>query len=66
MTSKQFEDECHSKISSWLWDDNFNQDYQESITLTIAEMRFIANILRKRDGLKQMAPACELDHCKKY
>lgn len=50
MNAKQFQEECNSKITGWLWDDSFATDYQHSITLTIKEMRFIENVLRNAEG----------------
>lgn len=48
MTSKQFEEEC-CMIGGWLWDDTWSESYNAEVTLTIAEMRFIANMLRVKD-----------------
>ena len=55
MTSKQFEEEC-CMIGGWLWDDTWSENYNAEVTLTIAEMRFIANMLRVKDRRDIMQP----------
>lgn len=50
ITFAEFESECESKIGGRLWHNVFNETYQEHITLTVAEMRYIANVLRTRQG----------------
>jgi hypothetical protein len=56
MTTKEFEAACSAKICGDLWDDTFNKDYQEEIPLTVHEMRYIANLLRLKEGLKLLDP----------
>ncbi len=51
ITSAEFEQECQSRILGHLWEDSFNETYSEPITLTIFEMRQIANLLRASEGL---------------
>lgn len=56
MKSKQFEEECTLKITGWLWDESWREDYQERVTLTVEEMRYIANLMRKNEGRMLMEP----------
>jgi len=53
MTSKDFIEECEKRIIGQLFDATFNRSYQEQITLTIAEMRFIAHLLQAHEGVPQ-------------
>lgn len=50
MSFAEFESEGETKIGGRLWTNVFNETYQEHITLTVAEMRYIANVLRTRQG----------------
>lgn len=56
MKSKVFETACSIAISGWLWDESFNTDYSEYVSLSVAEMRYIANVLREKEGLTQEKP----------
>lgn len=56
MTLKQFEEEC-CLIGGWLWDETWSEHYNAEVTLTIAEMRFIANMMREKEGRDIMEPA---------
>jgi len=46
ITSEQLNDEFQCKLSGCLWDDSWSEDYQESVTLTIREMRDVVNTFR--------------------
>lgn len=46
-----FEAGCNNQITGWLWDESYSLDYQEPVSLTIREMRYIANVLRAAQGL---------------
>lgn len=46
MTAKDFKEECNSKLTSDIFDKDWNPDYQESISLTIQEMRDIYRALK--------------------
>ncbi len=52
ISSEAFEHECETKIGGKLFEDSFNPIYQESVTFTVREMRYIANALRKCENLK--------------
>ncbi len=56
MSSRDFEAECSQKLFGSIWDNTWNEDYQESITLSIREMREIANRLRSVDQRAQQVP----------
>jgi hypothetical protein len=51
ITADQFESACAEQIAGWLWDESYNPDYQEKVSLTIREMRHIANLFRTAQGL---------------
>lgn len=50
ITSSDFEKACEAVICGSLWDSSFNPDYTEGVSLSVAEMRAIANIMREREG----------------
>lgn len=52
LTAADFESGCGNQISGWLWDSSYSEEYDEPITLTVREMRYIANVLRAAQGLK--------------
>ncbi len=39
-----------------MWDETWSEDYNVEITLTISELRWLANILRAREGRELMQP----------
>lgn len=51
LSAADFEAGCNNQITGWLWDESYSLDYQESVSLTIREMRYIANVLRAAQGL---------------
>jgi hypothetical protein len=53
---EEWEDACSYVITGCLWDGAFAADYQESVTLSIREMRYIANVLRAAQGMGQKEP----------
>lgn len=55
MKSKDFEEES-AVIGGWLWDETWREDYNVEITLTISELRYLANILRAMEGREIMQP----------
>lgn len=55
MKSKDFEEES-AVIGGWLWDETWSEDYNVEITLTISELRFIANLMREKEGREIMQP----------
>lgn len=55
MKSKELEDES-ATIGGWLWDETWSEDYNVEITLTISELRFIANMMREKEGREIMQP----------
>lgn len=52
ITAQDFESACEGQIGGNLWDETFSLGYQEPISLTIAEMRHLANLLRAAEGRK--------------
>ena len=51
LPAAEFEAGCNNQITGWLWDESYRLDYQEPVSLTIREMRYIANVLRAAQGL---------------
>ena len=52
---------CERQIGGRLMDDSFNTGYQESVTLTISEMRGLCNKLRHIEGKRLVLPFDRLD-----
>jgi len=46
MKPKDFEDACESALGDWLWDESFSRAFTAKVSLSVYEMRLIANILR--------------------
>lgn len=59
ITAAEFEQECQGRIMGNLWENSFNEDYQEGVVLTVSEMRQIANLLRAKEGLDE-GVVCEV------
>lgn len=56
-----FESACSAALIGNLWEDNFNPAYTEHISLSVSEMRYIANLLRLIQGKPQrmcFTPTC--------
>lgn len=51
ITASDFESGCNNAITGWLWDKTYSLRYSEPVSLGIAEMRYIANLLRTAQGL---------------
>ena len=56
MTSKAFELACSNAISGWLWDETFSPSYSESVSLSVDEMRYIANLMRRKERIAREHP----------
>lgn len=56
ITAKDFEEAIQSASLGWIWDESFNPDCLEQISLTIGECRHIANLLRKSEQKPEMTP----------
>lgn len=50
LTVKDFEAACASDLSCDLWESTLSSSYDSSVTLSVSEMRYIANALRAIQG----------------
>jgi hypothetical protein len=46
LSVEAFESACSAALIGNLWEDNFNPSYTEHISLSVSEMRYLANMLR--------------------
>lgn len=66
MSSKEFEEECSNKIGGWLWDETFAEGYSYPITLSVREMRSIANLIRRTESKPCQSPVPFKDEEESY
>lgn len=62
LSVEAFESACSAALIGNLWEDNFNPSYTEHISLSVSEMRYLANMLRLVQSKPQrvcFTPCCE-------
>lgn len=62
LSVEAFESACSGALLGNLWEDNFNPSYTEQISLSVSEMRYVANLLRLVQSKPQrvcFTPCCE-------
>jgi hypothetical protein len=62
LSVKEFESACSAALLGNLWEDNFNSSHTERISLSVSEMRYLANMLRLLQNKPQrvcFTPYCE-------
>lgn len=56
MKPKDFEDACEYALGDWLWDESLSRNHTVKVSLSVYEMRLIANILRANYAKKVVIP----------
>lgn len=51
--SEDFEMACQMAVTGWLWDETYNPDYTVNVSLSVAELRYIANLVRADQGIQR-------------